>query len=141
MEELESALREKNIIKITEIIESSTFPKGLKTEVLPVLATFLIQKSGYSTSPQTIAWLKAMVDECPKVVREVSENFGECLERMKERCPKIDKLLMAKGKLSLFCVVRAEAPDMSTATPEHLNENSDDESDENNYQQFSVKNI
>lgn len=106
MEELESFLKERNIVKITEIIETSGYPKGLRFEVLPILATYLIQKSGYSTSPQTVAWLRALVEEHPVVVREVSQNFEECLEMMKERCPRIEKLMMAKGKLSLLCPVR-----------------------------------
>lgn len=103
MEELESYLKEKNIVKITEVVETSRYPKGLRFEVLPILAVYLIQKSAYSTSPQTVAWLRDLVEEHPAVVREVGQGFGECLEMMKERCPKIDKLMMARGKLSLLC--------------------------------------
>jgi hypothetical protein len=137
MEELHLHLQEKNINKLTEFIENHQPDKGFYSEDLPLFSTFLIQKAGFSASPQTIAWLHFLTQEFPVDVRSVSENFPECLQNLQKRCPRTEKLYILKGKLGLFCNSRAEAPDMSTATPEQL-QWSEEESSEGNYQEFSV---
>ena len=137
MSDLHSSLQEKDINKLTEIIENTQPCKGICSEDLTLLSTFLIQKAGFSPSPQTISWLHFITQEYPKEVRLISENFVECIENMKKRSAKLEKLYSLKGKLGLFCNQRHEAPDMSTATPEQL-QWSEEESSEGNYQEFSV---
>jgi hypothetical protein len=141
MEELAASLESRNIVKLTELIESSKCPKTIAPESLSLLSTFLIQKAGCSSSPSTIDWLYTLVKAYPNTVREISENFSESVQKLSERCPDLKKLYEIKGKLSLAVQARNEAPEASTATPEQINEYSDDESEEINYQDFSVSSI
>ena len=138
MEDLVTSLVERNIVKLTNIIESTSCPLVINYEYLQLLTMFLIQKAGCSPSPKTIEWLYYLVNRYPEVTREIAESFEDSLVNMKERCPDIQRLYEIKGKLSLFHQVRNEVPDVSTATPEHQIDNSEEESEEINYQEFSV---
>lgn len=138
MEELVTSLVERNIVNLTEIIETSSVPAGIPIDYLPILITFLIQKAGQSSSPQTIDWLYELVKEYPDLCRDISENYKESVKNINLKCPDIKTLYQIKGKLSLFAQIRNEFPEVSTATPEQLYEFSSEESEEVNYQEFSV---
>ena len=138
MEDLVTSLVERDIVKLTDLIETTSCPSAVPQDYLALLATFLIQKSGCSSSPKTIEWLYYLVDQYPEALRAVAENFGDSLLSMKTRCGSIQKLYEIRGKLSLFHQIRSEVPEVSTATPEQQLEQSDEDSEEANYQEFSV---
>jgi hypothetical protein len=138
MDDLITSLVERNIVSLTNIIESTVCPSSLQSQYIPLLSTFLIQKAGHSPSPKTIEWLYSLVTMEPEATRNIAESFGDSVNKMKERCPSLKQLYHIKGKLNLFQQVRNEVPEVSTATPEQYYQNSEEESEEVNYQEFSV---
>ena len=140
MDELVTSLVERNIVKLTNIVENTTCPNSLKPEYLSLLATFLIQKAGCSPSPKTIEWLYFLTFKYPNILRDLTENFAESIHSMRDRFGSAEKkfLYEIKGKMSLFQQVRGDAPEVSTATPEQQYQDSEEDSEELNYQEFSV---
>lgn len=138
MEDLVTSLVERNVVKLTNIIENSSCPLSLQQEYLVLLGTFLIQKAGCSPSPKSTEWLYYLTVRYPDVLREIAENFEESVKNIRNRCGNVSKLYEIRGKISLFHQTRSEVPEVSTATPEQQFENSDEDSDEANYQEFSV---
>ena len=108
MDELVTSLVERNIVKLTNIVENTTCPNSLKPEYLSLLATFLIQKAGCSPSPKTIEWLYFLTFKYPNILRDLAENFAESIHSMRDRFGSAEKSFCMKLKGKWVCFNKSE---------------------------------